>query len=187
MLPSLIFLQRPYSNHQGRSHCRTPLHQTQHPPLRLRLTPLRDSPADRSTARTGAPVNALLLVSGRDRQLVHGHGDAKRSFFLAGGRRSQCRGGMGRDHPKCDDDSAVFWPCLVAPLADRYDQRRLLVILHLVASGISAGLFLAVANDWLSIPLLIAYAIAWERSRRLSCPPVTRSSLRSRAPICCVR
>ena len=44
-------------------------------------------------------------------------------------------------------------------LADRYDQRRLLMILHLVASGISAGLFLAVANDWLSIPLLIAYAI----------------------------
>ena len=37
-------------------------------------------------------------------------------------------------------------------LADRYDQRRLLIILHLVASGISAGLFLAVANDWLSIP-----------------------------------
>lgn len=44
-------------------------------------------------------------------------------------------------------------------LADRYDQRRMLMILHLVASGISAGLFLAVANDWLSIPLLIAYAI----------------------------
>ena len=44
-------------------------------------------------------------------------------------------------------------------LADRYDQRRLLMILHLIASGISAGLFLAVANDWLSIPLLIAYAI----------------------------
>ena len=44
-------------------------------------------------------------------------------------------------------------------LADRYDQRRLLMLLHLIASGISAGLFLAVANDWLSIPLLIAYAI----------------------------
>ncbi len=44
-------------------------------------------------------------------------------------------------------------------LADRYDQRRLLMVLHLIASGISAGLFLAVANAWLSIPLLIAYAI----------------------------
>ena len=44
-------------------------------------------------------------------------------------------------------------------LADRYDQRRLLMILHLIGSVISAGLFLAVANDWLSIPLLIAYAI----------------------------
>ncbi len=44
-------------------------------------------------------------------------------------------------------------------LADRCDQRRLLMILHLIASGISAGLFLAVANTTLSLPLLIAYAM----------------------------
>ena len=60
--------------------------------------------------------------------------------------------------------SAMMIPSVLLALpggtiADRYDQRRMLMILHLVASGISAGLFLAVANDRLSIPLLIAYAI----------------------------
>ncbi len=60
--------------------------------------------------------------------------------------------------------SAMMMPSVLLALpggaiADRYDQRRLLMILHLIASGISAGLFLAVANAWLSLPLLIAYAI----------------------------
>ena len=60
--------------------------------------------------------------------------------------------------------SAMMIPSVLLALpggtiADRYDQRRLLMLLHLIGSGISAGLFLAVANDWLSIPLLIAYAI----------------------------
>ncbi len=44
-------------------------------------------------------------------------------------------------------------------LADHSDQRRLLMLLHLIASGVSAGLFLAVANATLSLPLLIAYAL----------------------------
>ncbi len=60
--------------------------------------------------------------------------------------------------------SAMMIPSVLLALpggtiADRYDQRRMLMILHLIGSGISAGLFLAVANAWLSIPLLIAYAI----------------------------
>ena len=60
--------------------------------------------------------------------------------------------------------SAMMIPSVLLALpggaiADRSDQRRLLMILHLIASGISAGLFLAVANACLSLPLLIVYAI----------------------------
>lgn len=44
-------------------------------------------------------------------------------------------------------------------LADRYDQRQMLVVLHLIAAAVSAGLFVAAANDWLSMPLLLAYAV----------------------------
>ena len=60
--------------------------------------------------------------------------------------------------------SAMMIPSVLLALpggaiADRYDQRRMLMVLHLIASVISAGLFLAVANAWLSLPLLIAYAI----------------------------
>ncbi len=60
--------------------------------------------------------------------------------------------------------SAMMIPSVLLALpggaiADRYDQRRMLMVLHLIASVISAGLFLAVANACLSLPLLIAYAI----------------------------
>ncbi len=60
--------------------------------------------------------------------------------------------------------SAMMLPSVLLALpggaiADRHDQRSLLLILHLIASGISAGLFLAVANATLSLPLLIAYAM----------------------------
>ena len=59
--------------------------------------------------------------------------------------------------------SAMMLPSvfLVLPggaLADRYDQRRILMILHLIAAAISAGLCVAAASAWLSMPLLLIYA-----------------------------
>ncbi len=59
--------------------------------------------------------------------------------------------------------SAMMLPSvfLVLPggaLADRYDQRRILMVLHLIAAAISAGLFVAAAGAWLSLPLLLIYA-----------------------------
>ena len=59
--------------------------------------------------------------------------------------------------------SAMMLPSvfLVLPggaLADRYDQRHILMVLHLIAAAISAGLFVAAAGAWLSLPLLLTYA-----------------------------
>ncbi len=60
--------------------------------------------------------------------------------------------------------SAMMIPSILLALpggtiADRYDQRRMLMTLHLIASGISVSLVLVVANNQLSMPLLLAYAI----------------------------
>ncbi len=60
--------------------------------------------------------------------------------------------------------SAMMIPAILLALpggaiADRYDQRRILMVLHLIASCISVSLVLLVANNQLSMPLLLAYAI----------------------------
>jgi len=60
--------------------------------------------------------------------------------------------------------SAMMIPSILLALpggtiADRYDQRRMLMTLHLIASGISVSLVLVVANNQLSMPLLLAYAV----------------------------
>lgn len=45
-------------------------------------------------------------------------------------------------------------------LADRHDRRRLLIRLHLAATALALGLVAVVAGRVLSLPLLIAYALA---------------------------
>ena len=60
--------------------------------------------------------------------------------------------------------SALMLPSIVLVLiggmvADRSDGRSLLIGLHVVASVLSACLVVIVANAWLSMPLLIGYAL----------------------------
>lgn len=60
--------------------------------------------------------------------------------------------------------SALMLPSIVLVLlggmvADRLDRRWLLIVLHLVAAGLSACLVAVVAKGWLSMSLLIGYAL----------------------------
>ena len=60
--------------------------------------------------------------------------------------------------------SALMLPSILLVLiggmvADRSDGRSLLIGLHVVASVLSACLVVIVANEWLSMPLLIGYAL----------------------------
>jgi MFS family permease len=54
----------------------------------------------------------------------------------------------------------ILFTLLAGAVADRRDRRVLLVGLHLLATLLSAGLVFVVASGWLSLPLLIAYALA---------------------------
>ena len=60
--------------------------------------------------------------------------------------------------------SALMLPSILLVLlggvvADRSDRRSLLLVLHLVAAGLSGCLVLIVAQGWLSMSLLIGYAL----------------------------
>ena len=60
--------------------------------------------------------------------------------------------------------SALMLPSILLVLlggvvADRSDRRTLLIVLHLVAAGLSACLMTVVAKGWLSMSLLIGYAL----------------------------
>jgi len=55
---------------------------------------------------------------------------------------------------------SVFFLLLGGAVADRYDRRTLLIVLHLVASVLSASLVIAVASETLSLPVLFVYALS---------------------------
>lgn len=55
---------------------------------------------------------------------------------------------------------AVLLILLGGALADRHDRRSLLIVLHLLAALLSAGLVALVASAKLTLPLLLVYAIA---------------------------
>jgi len=54
---------------------------------------------------------------------------------------------------------SVLFLLLGGAVADRYDRRTLLIVLHLVASVLSAGLVIVVASGTLSLPALLVYAL----------------------------
>ena len=88
--------------------------------------------------------------------------------------------------------SAMMIPAVLLALpggtiADRSDQRRLLMILHLLGAGFRPASSLPSPMPCCPSPSSSPTPLAWARSRRLSCPPATPSFLRLRAPICCAR